>query len=314
MKTGKKEHKSLYLTWQPYAFVLPFFAIYIAFSLYPILYSFVVSLHNWDGIGTSVFIGLKNYVRLFTKDKIFWKSLGNTFLIMSVPLPVLVIGGTLLASLMNSRYVRMKRTLQTLGFLPYLTTPVAVGILFALLFERNMGIVNRVLQNLGLVEEGINWLGVGTTSRIVVMIMCIWKYMGYYMVLLLAGITSISSEIYEAALVDGSTGLHTFFKITLPLMRNTIIFVVIQGLIGSLQLVEDPMTLLNGWISSGQTPVAGGAGRSCLTMMWYMYDTAFGTNMNYGYASAISYVVFAIIVIVSLLVYSVLQKRSVDNE
>ena len=300
--------------WQPYIFIAPFFIIYLAFSLYPVLYSFFVSLHRWDGIGEKAFIGFQNYITLFTRDKLFLKSIGNTFLIMSVPLPLLVIGGIILAVLINSRFVRGKRVLQTVNFLPYLTAPVAVGILFGLMFDQQMGIVNAILKGLGIVDNGLFWLGEGALARIVVMLLCTWKYMGYYMILFLAGITGISSDIYEAAYIDGASSVQTFFKITLPLLRNTTIFVVIQGMIGSLQLVEDPMTLLTGWITGGQSPVAGGPDRSVLTMMWYMYDTGFGTNMNYGYACSVAYAIFMMIAIAALIINQVLDKRGNDSE
>lgn len=278
------------------------------------LYSFVISLYQWDGIGEKAYIGFQNYATLFTKDNLFFKSVGNTFLIMSVPLPVLVIGGTMLASLINSKFVRGKRLFQTINFLPYLTAPVAVGILFGLMFDQQNGVVNEALKSMGLLNEGLYWLKDGNLARIVVMIMCTWKYMGYYMVLLLAGITSISSDIYEAARIDGAGMVTTFFRITLPLMKNTLTFVIIQGMIGSLQLVEDPMTLLTGWISGGQSAVAGGPDRSSLTMMWYMYDTGFGTNMNYGYAASIAYATFIIIAIFAFIINMLLDRRGKDGE
>ena len=300
--------------WQPYVFIAPFFIIHIAFSLFPVLYSFVISLYQWDGIGEKAYIGFQNYATLFTKDNLFFKSVGNTFLIMSVPLPVLVIGGTMLASLINSKFVRGKRLFQTINFLPYLTAPVAVGILFGLMFDQQNGVVNEALKSMGLLNEGLYWLKDGNLARIVVMIMCTWKYMGYYMVLLLAGITSISSDIYEAARIDGAGMVTTFFRITLPLMKNTLTFVIIQGMIGSLQLVEDPMTLLTDWISGGQSAVAGGPDRSSLTMMWYMYDTGFGTNMNYGYAASIAYATFIIIAIFAFIINMLLDRRGKDGE
>ena len=300
--------------WQPYVFIAPFFIIHIAFSLFPVLYSFVISLYQWDGIGEKAYIGFQNYATLFTKDNLFFKSVGNTFLIMSVPLPVLVIGGTMLASLINSKFVRGKRLFQTINFLPYLTAPVAVGILFGLMFDQQNGVVNEALKSMGLLNEGLYWLKDGNLARIVVMIMCTWKYMGYYMVLLLAGITSISSDIYEAARIDGAGMVTTFFRITLPLMKNTLTFVIIQGMIGSLQLVEDPMTLLTGWISGGQSAVAGGPDSSSLTMMWYMYDTGFGTNMNYGYAASIAYATFIIIAIFAFIINMLLDRRGKDGE
>ena len=176
------------------------------------------------------------------------------------------------------------------------------------------GVVNEALKSMGLLNEGLYWLKDGNLARIVVMIMCTWKYMGYYMVLLLAGITSISSDIYEAARIDGAGMVTTFFRITLPLMKNTLTFVIIQGMIGSLQLVEDPMTLLTGWISGGQSAVAGGPDRSSLTMMWYMYDTGFGTNMNYGYAASIAYATFIIIAIFAFIINMLLDRRGKDGE
>ena len=129
------------------------------------------------------------------------------------------------------------------------------------------------------------------------------------MALMISGITNISPELYDAAMVDGANQVQTFFKITLPMMRNVLTFVVIQGLIGSFQLSEDPMVLFTGLISGGNAPLVGGPERSCLTMIWYMYDVGFGDSMQYGYASALSFAIFVLMAVVSLVFYKILTRK-----
>lgn len=301
MKTRKLSR--LQPVWQPYLFALPYMAIYLCFSVYPLLYSLFISFTSWNGISDPVFVGIENYKTLFTADKLFGKALGNTLSMMILPLPMLILCGLILASLVNSRYLHGRRVFQTLFFMPYLTAPVSVGLLFALLFDWKAGAVNAVLAKLGF--QTVNWLGEAGWARLVLFLLVFWKYIGFYMVLLMAGLSSVPQSIYDAALVDGAGPIQTFFRITLPQMKGVMMFVILQGIAGGMQMVEDPMTLFTGW-SAG---IVGGPGRSCLTVMWYMMDTAFGTGMKYGKASAISYILFVMIAIISLTIYLLMNKK-----
>ena len=225
---------------------------------------------------------------------------------------MVLIGGLVLAVVINSRYIVCRRFFELSNFLPYLTTPVAIGVIFALFFDFKVGVVNNALIALGVLKDGINWLGDPAYAPWVVILMVAWKFMGYYMVFFLAGLTGISPELYDAAAIDGSPAFNTFIKITVPLLRPVINFLVITGIIGGMQLLDEPMLLFNR-VASG--PMTGGPERSCLTAVWDIYDTAFGSYMKLGRAAAISYGLFAVILIFSLVAYRFFQKKEdADNE
>lgn len=169
--------------------------------------------------------------------------------------------------------------------------PVAIGLIFTFLFDWNTGIINRIIEFFG--GEGINWLGNAKYAPIVIGFMIIWKCTGYYMAMYLAGITSISSDIYEAAKVDGAGTVTTFFRITMPLLKPITVFVAITSLIAGLQLFDEPNLMFN----VTTTSIIGGPDRSCLTMVWNFYDVAFGSTARLGYGSAVSSTLFIIIVI-----------------
>lgn len=298
---NSKGNKKYTILW-PLFFVAPFIIFFLAFNLFPILYSVFLSFHDWSGIGDKIFIGLDNYVRIFTQDKTVWKSLGNTLYIMVLGFPLSIFLGLVLAAFL-SNLKRFRNTFQTINFLPYITTPVAIGLIFTFLFDWNTGIINKIITFFG--GEGVNWLGNAKFAPLVIGFMIIWKTTGYYMALYLAGITSISEDIYEAAKVDGAGPVKTFFKITLPLLKPITIFIVITSLIYALQLFDEPNLMFN--VST--TSVIGGPDRSCLTMVWNFYDVAFGSTARLGYGSAVATTLFIIIVITSLVGMKLMNKK-----
>lgn len=294
-KTVKKKNR---INIWPYIFLAPFFIFYIAFNLYPTLFSFYISLTNWDalaGISNKKFVGFSNYINLFTNDKFFYKAIGNTLLFMVAYIPfVIIIGLVLAVVLFNMK--KFRRTFQTLNVLPYITTPVAIGVIFAFMFDWSTGIVNKILVHFGILQEGINWLGVGNYARIVVIIMLIWKSFGYYFVVYLAGLSTIPEELSEAAAVDGATPRQIFFHITLPYLKPITVFLVITSIISGLQLFDEPMLLFSGNSGGG---IIGGPGRACLTGALYFFDKSFTSTSSYGYGAAISYGIFIFILLFS---------------
>lgn len=290
---NSKGNKKYSVFW-PVVFIAPFIIFFFTFNLFPIIYSFFLSFTDWNGIGEKVFVGLDNYIRIFTKDTTFLKSLWNTLYIMVLGFPISVILGLLIAAFL-SNLKKFRNLFQTINFLPYITTPVAIGLIFTFLFDWNTGIINRIIEFFG--GEGINWLGNAKFAPVVIGIMIIWKCTGYYMALYLAGITSISTDIYEAAKVDGAGTVKTFFKITMPLLKPITIFITITSLIYALQLFDEPNLMFN--VST--TSIIGGPDRSCLTMVWNFYDVAFGSTARLGYGSAVSSTLFIIIVAASLI-------------
>jgi cellobiose transport system permease protein len=287
----------------PFAFLSPFIAAYLVFGLFPVIYSFYISLMDWKGYGEMKFVGFDNYVFLFSSsNSFFFKSVWNTFLFIVAYLPLQIIVGMLIASFLYSRWVRWKGFFQLVNFFPYIIIPVAVGLIFSMLFDWQTGIINRLFVQWGWITENINWLGTPLTAWFVITLMMFWKGLGYTMVFYLAGLSSISKEIYEAAWVDGASASRSFFQITIPLLKSVTFFVVITGVIGGFQLLDEPMLLLRGMTGNGSW-VVGGPDRVALTTVWYMYDTAFGTNSRFGLSAAIAFGLAMVIAVASVLGY-----------
>jgi len=285
----------------PYIFLAPFIVLYLSFHIYPILYSFFTSFTSWDGVGAKKFVSLDNYMTVLTKDPYFWKSIGNTLLIMLMSTPVVILLGLLLANFLF-QLTRGRSFFQTINFLPYITTPVAIGLIFAFMFDWTAGAVNVFLINLGILQEGINWLGEPLYARIVVSTMIIWKYTGYHMAIYLAGISAISPDLYEAAKVDGSSSFHTFVKITVPLLAPITMFLILTDLIGGLQMFDEPRLLF-----SNSGAAVGGPERSLLTAVWHYYDVTFASS-RFGYGSAVAFTLFLIIIGFTLLSYKFMGR------
>ena len=290
----------------PYIFVAPFVITYLLFYLYPMLFSFGISLTDWTAVDmdTRNFVGIKNYIRVFTDDPMFWKSVLNTIKIMLIAMPLTIIAGLLMAVLMFN-IIKCRQFIQTVNFLPYITMPVAIGLIFANMFNMNIGPVNQILEKLGILKEGLNWLGDSHYAFWVVILMCMWKNFGYFMVIYLSGLSTISGEYYDAAKVDGANAVQRFFKITLPLLRPITTFVIVQGAIGGFQLFDEAKNLVSGAGSN----IVGGPGRSLLTIVWYFYDTSFQNNSRYGYGAAIAFSMMLIIGVISLINVSLLNRR-----
>jgi cellobiose transport system permease protein len=288
----------------PYVFISPYFIIYIAFSLFPIVYTFYLSFMEWNGIEPQLFVRLRNYIALIADSRAH-RAIMNTFLFMIMIIPIQIIGGLLIASVLSSDRIVGKGTFRLLNFLPFLTTPVAIGIIFQILFDYQFGPINFLLDYIGLIKEPINWLGRPWTARITISLVTIWRYYGYTAVLFMAGITNINPELYEASIVDGANATQRFFRITLPLLRPVTIFVVITTMIGCFQIFDEPFIMFYG--ASGVFLI-GGPKFSCLTGVWLLYDVGFGSaQLRFGYGSAIAYVLFLIIGLLSILAYRFLK-------
>ena len=304
----KKKRSSL-AKW-PFIFLAPYAICYAVFFIYPTIYSFFISLTDWDslvGVSGRKFVGIANYVRLLTKDKLFFKSLKNTAFFMVIYIPILIIGGIVLAVLLY-KLKKTSRIFQTINILPYITTPVAIGVIFSFLFDWSTGIINHLLISLGLIDEGINWLGSPGTARFVVLLLIIWKNMGYYLLIYLAGLSTIPDEISEAAMVDGANKFQVFRHITLPFLKPITIFLVLTSIVSGFQLFDEPYLLF----SNSSNSVIGGPERSCLTAMMYFFDSAFKSSSKLGYGAAVSYGIFVVILIVSLIISKIVNKGGND--
>lgn len=287
----------------PYLFCLPFIAAYLTFSLYPMLYSLQLSFFDWNGIGNKTFVGLQNYITLFTKDPLFWKALKNTVILMAFSTPITVFLGLVVAYLLFD-ISRGKRLYQTVNFFPYITTPVAIGFIFSYLFDWQSGYVNKLLTSIGILDEPFYWLNSEIASKVIIVIMIVWRYLGYYMTIYLAAMTSMPMEVYEAVAVDGASNLKIFTRITIPMLRHTTVFLVITSMIGGLQMFEEPKLLFGGWAALGGAQT-GGPGNTALTVVWKFYNDAFNLDSKLGYGSAIAYSLFVIIMLFSIVGFKI---------
>ncbi len=302
MKNGKSNSLAKW----PYIYLAPFFVSYFLFFVFPTFYSLFISFTDWDslvGEAGRQFVGLGNYIRLFTRDKLFFKAMGNTFLFMVIYIPILILGGLTLAVLLY-QLKKSSRFFQTVNILPYITTPVAIGVIFSTLFNTTSGIVNKILAGLNLIDDNINWLGNPLTARFIVVLMLGWKNFGYYLLIYLAGLSTIPEEISEAAKVDGANSWQVFWKITVPYLRPMTVFLVLTSIISGFQLYDEPYLLY-----SSQNSAMGGPERSCMTAIMYFFDQTFKSSTKLGYGAAVSYGLFLIIMVVSLIVSKIIDKK-----
>ena len=274
-----------------YAYISPFYILFAIFGLFPIISGFFISFFNWNGLDRMRFIGLRNYIELL-QDNMFWKALYNTFAIGIISHIPILFGGLILAYILNSKIIKFENIFKTMYFLPMVTSAVAVTVVFKAIFGFNAGLLNYALSSMGF--EKINWLGgTGAYIKPAVIIMFAWKWIGWNMVIYLAGMQGISHDVYEAATIDGASHLNVFFRITLPILKPIVFFTLIQSTIGMMSLFTEPFVLTNS--------IKGGMANQGLTIMMYMLDKApYGSNL-YGYASSVAYVICLVIILVSLI-------------
>ena len=270
----------------PLLFVSPFFILFAVFAVYPILFSLWLSLHSWKGVGDMKFIGLDNFT-LLLRDHLFWNSMLNSAILFFIYVPLMTFLAVVLASVLNAGYLRLQGLWRALIFLPHITSMVAAGFTFRLIFDRNSGIANHALGLLGV--PPVPWLDDEWWARITLGLLMIWAWLGYNTVIMLAGLQTIPTDIGEAARVDGATRTQVFWRITVPLLRPVIIFALTLSVIGTFQMFTEPYIL-----------TGGGPVRATETPMMEIFSNTFSA-LKFGYAAAMSYVYFAIIVVVTLL-------------
>ena len=282
--------------YSPYMYVAPFFILFGAFGIYPLIYTAWVSLHNWNLVGDHTFVGMKNYTDLLADDQ-FWTTLKNTlgiFVLATVPQLLIAL---FLATLLN-RNLRGRTVLRMAILIPNVTSVAAVAIVFGLLFSRDFGAVNWLLHYVGI--KHIDWQANVWSSWTAIATMVDWRWTGYNALIFLAAMQAIPRDLYESAAIDGASQWRQFWQITLPMLRPTFIFTVIVSTIGGLQLFTEPLLFGNGKTSGGTT-------HQFQTLTMYMYSEAF-ENYRYGYGSAIAWSVFLIIVVVSVINFLFVRK------
>lgn len=276
-----------------YVFISPFYLLYAVFGMFPLLYGLWLSFHDWDGISPMQWVGLKNYLNLLTDD-IWWYSIYNTiWLFFAATVPQIILA-LILAFIINSAYIRGKDFFRAAYFMPIVASSVAVGLVFTWIFGERYGMLNYFLSMFGV--EPINWLQNRNWLKPAMALVTIWQWTGYTMIIFLAGLQSINTELYEAARVDGAHTRDIFFQITMPLMRPVILFQVILSIIGAMQSFDIPVMLAGGTQSSAP----GGTDRAGLVAMINLYWTAFKYT-EFGYAAAMAFMLFILIVTFSYL-------------
>jgi ABC-type sugar transport system permease subunit len=279
----------------PLLFIAPFFVLFAVFSLYPIGFSAWLSLHDWSLIGPARWVGLDNYHALL-HDALFWQSMLNAALLFLIYVPAMTFLALVLAALLNSRYVRLEGLWRTLIFLPYIMSgTVAAAFTFQLLLDGDAGYANRLLSFVGV--SPVPWLGSTWWARISVGLLVLWAWLGYNMLIMLAGLLAIPPELSEAARVDGAGPVRIFFRITVPLLRPVILFSVTLSIIGTFSLFTEPLLLTN-----------GGPANATTTPVIQIWQNTF-SFLRVGYSAAMSWVYFAVIVVMALTQFFLVSRR-----
>ena len=271
-----------------WVFLAPAAILIFIMCFYPMVQAFIMSLKTGSSANMKwaepVFY---NYTRMFA-DKLFRRSIGNTFLYLLIEVPIMLVLAILLAQLLNNKQLKFKGLFRTCVFLPCATSLVSYALIFKSMFA-TQGLINTILVNLGIFKENFNFLGTPGTAMAIIIIALIWRWTGYNMVFYLAGLQNIEYSVYEAAKIDGANGWKTFWGITVPLLKPVIVMTFIMSINGTLQLFDESVNL-----------TAGGPANSTITMSHYIYNNSFGQGVaNFGYASAMAFVVFIMVAVLA---------------
>lgn len=288
----KKTYKSVQTKQKAagWVFLAPATILIFVMSFYPMIRAFIISLQTGSSANLKwakpIFY---NYTRML-QDKKFLLTMGNTFLYLIIQVLIMLVLAILLAQLLNNKDLKCRGLFRTMVFLPCATSLVSYSLIFKSLFA-TQGLINTVLKNLGFISTNINFLGNTGTARAVIIIALIWRWTGYNMVFYLAGLQNIEYSVYKAAKIDGANGWKTFWHITVPLLKPTIVMTFIMSINGTLQLFDESVNLTK-----------GGPSFTTMTMSHYIYNNAFGKGVaNFGYSSAMSFIVFILVAILAFI-------------
>ncbi|QUI24458.1 sugar ABC transporter permease [Vallitalea pronyensis] len=274
---------------EAYMFILPSLVGFIGFMIYPIVYSFVISLMKWNmvkGFNASKFIGFNNYLKAIKNDY-FIEGIFNNFKFSLMAVPLLIILSLLIAVLLNKE-IYGRSMLRTMYFMPYVATVTAAAVVFSVLFHPVFGPVNGFLRFIG-IKDLPQWIASSKYALPTIALFWVWKQLGYCIVIYLAGLQGIPKSYYEAASIDGASGFKKFWHITMPLVSPTTFFLVITSVIASLQLFPEVKIMTD-----------GGPGTATVTAVYHIYRSGF-EDYKMGYASAVAWLFFVIVTIVTLI-------------
>ncbi|XEC94115.1 carbohydrate ABC transporter permease [Paenibacillus tarimensis] len=265
-------------------FIAPCVLLFTVFFLIPLILSIGFSFTNYDGWKTMDFVGLKNYSKLFA-DNNFYSAMGRTFIFTLLCLPFMVVIPLLLAVLVTNRYVKGKGMVRTMLYIPVLLSPLVVGVTINWMYSQEYGIVNYIIESLG--GTAMEWALNPMLATFVIGFAVNWAAAGFYMIIYVGGIKNISSDLYEAASIDGASALQSFFKITVPMLAPTTFLVL---LLSTINLLKEYAVV--------QGITLGGPGTSTTFIIQYIFSKGFNQN-EYGYASAISTVVMLVFIVIA---------------
>ncbi len=271
-----------------WAFLTPATLFITIMSFYPMFQALITSFKTGSSADMVWSKPLfRNYTRMFSDD-LFLRSVGNTFLYLIIEVPIMLIFAILLAQILNNRDIKFRGIFRTCVFLPCATSLVSYALIFKSLFA-TQGLINSILVKIGILHSNYNFLGTPSSAKVVIILALIWRWTGYNMVFYLAGLQNIEYSVYEAAKIDGANGWKTFWHITVPLLKPTIIMTFIMSINGTLQLFDESVNLTK-----------GGPANTTITMSHYIYNNSFGQGVaNFGYASAMSFFVFILVAVLA---------------
>jgi lactose/L-arabinose transport system permease protein len=278
-----------------WAFLTPAAVLIAWMSFYPMISAIVLSFQTGSGAKLSFASPiLYNYARMF-QDKVFLRTMGNTFLYLIIQVPIMLLLALALATLLNNKSLRFRNFFRVCVFLPCATSLVSSSMIFRTLFA-NDGFVNMLLGKVGV--EAVNWLGNPGTARAVMIIALLWRWTGYNMVFFSAALQNIDYSVYEAARIDGATAFQCYRRITLPLLKPMILLTAIMSTNGTLQLFDESKVLTN-----------GGPANMTMTMSHYLFNVSFVSVPNFGYAAALANVILVLVAILALIQMKVGDER-----
>ena len=277
----------------PYLFVLPFVAVFIGFSVYPLIFTARLSFTNWRGTGAAEWVGWDNYTYLLTSPG-FWNSLANSGVLWLLIIPAQLVIALIAAVLLDNAKLRLRGFYRVAFIVPFVTPLVAVAQIWVVVFDTNYGAVNGLLGLVGLPDVG--WLSTSEWAKPTLALLFLWKTTGFIIIILLSGLQSIDSAVYEAASLDGSSRLRTLWSITVPLLRRTLMFAVILQTLAVFQMFAEPFVVTQ-----------GGPYNSTTTAGYYLYNHI--TRADLGTGAANSFLLVIIVMALSLVFVRLLRAK-----
>ncbi|MFC7994562.1 carbohydrate ABC transporter permease [Streptomyces rochei] len=286
-----RARRRLFLT--PYLFVAPFYVVFAAFGLYPLVFAFQLSFTDWKGAGEAHFIGLGNYTYLLTSPE-FWSSLGNSAVMWLLIVPVQIVGGLAVAVLLANARLRGRGLFRVVFIAPFVTPLVAMAQVWIVVFDTDYGLVNSLLNLVGLPD--VAWLTSTAWAKPTLALLFLWKTTGFAIIILLAGLQAVPADVYEAAALDGASRRRQFWSLTLPLVRRSIAFLVVVQTLAVFQMFAEPFVVTQ-----------GGPYGSTTTSGLFLYNHI--TSSDLGTGAANSFLLVLLVFALSLLSVRLLRSR-----